>query len=245
VVLVSQGSATAAPGAGYGRLEIVSSVLGVRHATAGWIALVDLATTGQIAGLTEKVTPVDADLILIEDSAAANVKKKVQIGNLPGGGAGGLYDAYVCVVDEKAQNTAGGGFTSGAWQTRDLNTERADTASIASLAANQITLPAGTYQVRAMAPAFMGSQHQARLYDVTGAAVLVVGTSEVNFGTDGGSSVEYHTSKSFVVGRFTLSVESVIELQHRCSVTRATDGFGYPANLTTEVYSVVELWRES
>ena len=41
-----------------------------------------------IQTLTEKTTPVDADLILIADSAAANARKKVQIGNLPGSGAG-------------------------------------------------------------------------------------------------------------------------------------------------------------
>lgn len=42
--------------------------------------------SGEIAALTEKTTPLAADLILIEDSATANTKKKVQIGNLPGGG---------------------------------------------------------------------------------------------------------------------------------------------------------------
>lgn len=41
---------------------------------------------GEIALITEKITPVSTDLLLIEDSAAANAKKKVQIGNLPGGG---------------------------------------------------------------------------------------------------------------------------------------------------------------
>lgn len=56
---------------------------------------------GEIAAITEKVTPVDADLIVIEDSAAANVKKRVQIGNLPGGG-GGVTQAYV------GYNTVGG-----------------------------------------------------------------------------------------------------------------------------------------
>lgn len=39
--------------------------------------------SGEIAGLTEKSTPVSADLLLIEDSAASNAKKKLQIGNLP------------------------------------------------------------------------------------------------------------------------------------------------------------------
>ncbi len=43
---------------------------------------------GEIAAITEKVTPVAADLIVIEDSAAGNAKKRVQIGNLPGGGGG-------------------------------------------------------------------------------------------------------------------------------------------------------------
>lgn len=50
----------------------------------------DLAS--EISGVAEKVTPVGADVLLIEDSAAGNVKKKVQITNLPGGGGGGQTD---------------------------------------------------------------------------------------------------------------------------------------------------------
>ena len=42
---------------------------------------------GEIAAVTEKVTPVAADLILIEDSADSNNKKRIQITNLPGSGA--------------------------------------------------------------------------------------------------------------------------------------------------------------
>lgn len=41
---------------------------------------------GEIVLITEKVSPVGADLIIIEDSAAANAKKRIQISNLPGGG---------------------------------------------------------------------------------------------------------------------------------------------------------------
>ena len=39
----------------------------------------------EISVVAEKVTPVGADLLLIEDSAASNAKKRVQIANLPGG----------------------------------------------------------------------------------------------------------------------------------------------------------------
>ena len=43
---------------------------------------------GEIAAITEKVTPVAADMLLIEDSEASNAKKMVQVGNLPGGTGG-------------------------------------------------------------------------------------------------------------------------------------------------------------
>jgi hypothetical protein len=39
-------------------------------------------TGGEIAAVTEKPTPVAADIVLIEDSAAANAKKRAQIANL-------------------------------------------------------------------------------------------------------------------------------------------------------------------
>lgn len=41
----------------------------------------------EISAIAEKVTPVSTDLLLIEDSAASNSKRKLQIGNLPSGGA--------------------------------------------------------------------------------------------------------------------------------------------------------------
>lgn len=43
---------------------------------------------GEIAAITQKVTPVSGDFLLIEDSAAANAKKYITIGSLPGGGGG-------------------------------------------------------------------------------------------------------------------------------------------------------------
>ncbi len=38
---------------------------------------------GEITAITEKTAPVAADVILLEDSAAGNAKRRVQIGNLP------------------------------------------------------------------------------------------------------------------------------------------------------------------
>lgn len=156
-----------------------------------------------------------------------------------GGGSGGLYDAYVCVRDEKAQNTAGGTFTSGAWQTRTLNTEHADTANIAAVATNQVTLAAGVYRVHATAPAYTCGRHQLRLQDVTNAATLVTGQSNYT----GGAATDKQ-SIAQLAGRFTLTAQTAVELQHRCATTSATSGFGVEANFGTEVYAVVEFWRE-
>jgi len=45
---------------------------------------------GEITAVTEKVTPHDDDVVLIEDSEAANVKKRVKVSALGGGGSGDM-----------------------------------------------------------------------------------------------------------------------------------------------------------
>lgn len=139
------------------------------------------------------------------------------------------------VYDEKTATTAGGDFTNGAWRTRTLNTVATNGITGASLATDQITLPAGTFYISARAPARGTSAHKARLYDATGAAVLLTGTSAFSSAT---------TSESFVTGVFTLGASSAIELQHQCNVTVATTGFGPAGGFSTvERYAEVMIWR--
>lgn len=40
------------------------------------------ATSGEISAMTDKAVPIGADLLMIEDSASSNAKKKLQVGNL-------------------------------------------------------------------------------------------------------------------------------------------------------------------
>ncbi len=137
------------------------------------------------------------------------------------------------VADHKAQNTQGGTFTSGAWQTRDLQTET-DPSSIVSISSNQFTLGAGTYILWAQAPAYSVTFHQARLYNVTDAGVVATGqVARVGGATIGAQS----PSNVFAVT--TIAGSKAFRVEHRCSNTRNNDGFGDAANLTTEVYTQV------
>jgi hypothetical protein len=143
------------------------------------------------------------------------------------------------VREEQASGTAGGTFTAGAWRTRVLNAVVFNAIVGASLASNQITLPAGDFEVLAFAPARSVDHHHARLYDATGAAVLVNGASGVV------SSSESTQVVAPVVGRFSLAVPSLVELQHICLTTKATDGLGTARAdfATVEVFSEIKLWK--
>src|SRR5512135_54661 len=85
IVLVDQSAATAAPGAGYGRLEVVNGVLGLRVGSGAWFALLDVASPEQVHAVTEKATGVAADVALIEDSEDSWAKKRVPLSGLPAG----------------------------------------------------------------------------------------------------------------------------------------------------------------
>lgn len=144
------------------------------------------------------------------------------------------------VQDQKSATTDGGTFTSGAWQTRVLNTSLTNEITGASLATNQITLPAGTYYIESSAPAYQVNSHKSKLYDTTNTADVLIGTAER---TGNGDQV---MSRSYVRGRFTLTGEVDLEIQHQCETTNATDGFGLAAGFSViEVYTDVRIWRIS
>jgi len=143
---------------------------------------------------------------------------------------------YALIQDQKPQNTAGGTFTTGAWQTRTLNTVVSDVSGLISLVSNQFTLQPGTYRIHAMVTGHACDGHQARLLNVTtGASVLVGKNAFAGSGTAGDSASE-------ISGRFGFASAAAFSIQHQAQTTRATDGFGVAANFTTEVYTSVELW---
>ena len=182
-------------------------------------------------GLTELTAVLDTDFLPIYDTSATAARKAT---------AGNIAQAvpYVYLVDAKSGGTDAGTFTSGAWRTRDLNTEVLDTQSVCSLSSNQFTLSAGTYYIKASAPAYKVAGHMIKLRNATDAGDLLTGTTA---NTSAGNDV---MTRSELQGRFTIAASKALEIQHQCETTRATDGFGNGFNFgVSETYTIVELWK--
>lgn len=240
IVLVDQSLATAAPGAGYARLEVVNGVLGVRAGSGAWVAVASLVA-GLLTPLTAKATPLGTDLLLLQDEADSSSLKKVTASAIAALRTPGeaLYDAYVCLADEKAQGTHGGTPAgTGAWYTRTLNTERSDAVGICTLAANQFTLGAGTYDIFARSPFLMCDNAQIRLQNVTAGTTLLTGSNAFN-----AAGAAYGAVDSIIQGRFTVAPDQALEIQYRVSAAQPDYGLGSYNNWTTEVYTVAELRR--
>jgi hypothetical protein len=150
----------------------------------------------------------------------------------------GLFDAYGKWSDVKASGVAGGTFTNNAWRKRDLNFEDSDDSNLGTLASDQLTLEAGTYVCSARANGHEVDRHALRLFDTTGAAVLINGMSA----DCSGSNV---TTTASLSDKFTIGVQSVLEVQHYSRTSQATTGFGNPVTIAGrfEVYTTIELWR--
>jgi hypothetical protein len=152
-------------------------------------------------------------------------------------GGGGSSTTSAVFSNSKASGTDDGTFTSGAWRTRDLNTTDFNNITSASLASNQITLPAGTYNVIGNAPAFKVNNHQSRWYNITDSAVVQLGQNAYV------ANGALNTTISPVNASFTIAASKVFELQHRCTTTVTSEGFGVNAGWGTEVYSTVQITK--
>ncbi|MAR18304.1 MAG: hypothetical protein CML44_02920 [Rhodobacteraceae bacterium] len=145
--------------------------------------------------------------------------------------------AVAIIEDQKASGTAGGTFTSGAWQTRDLNTITSDTSSIVSLSSNQFTLQAGTYLIEIVTPAYRVESHQARLRNITSATTASEGTSMY------ANNLYNVNNTSTITTEITIPSSAVFEVQHRSASTQPSDGFGTPNSFATCIYTQVKITK--
>jgi len=130
---------------------------------------------------------------------------------------------YIFIRDEKANASLGGTFTQGAWRTRTLNTIVQDDTGNVTLSSNQFTLPIGTYRIHAHAPAHACSAHKSRLRNITDSTTELVGRQAFTFASAGADT---SSQLANIEGEFTISSAKTFEIQHYCSLTQASSGFG-------------------
>ena len=119
--------------------------------------------------------------------------------------------------DEKPYNVNGGSSINGI-QTRELNKSSIYGTSI-SLSGNQFSLIAGTYKIRASAPAFVSNRHQLYLRNLTDDLITLTGTSEHTYAS--GSQ-----TRSLLEGIVEVSKTTNFDIRHYTRTSRSTDGLG-------------------
>lgn len=153
-------------------------------------------------------------------------------------GCAATVSDLIIVRDKRTSGTNGGTFTGGSFQVRTLNDKYIDTANIASLSGNEVTIPVGVYRVDAWAEAYKVDYHQLRVWSATDATELVLGEN-------GYSGVDtFSSSRAHLTGRFVLSGTKSITLQHRCLTTHTVNGLGLAGSWGDEIYTVLRLERE-
>jgi hypothetical protein len=150
-----------------------------------------------------------------------------------------ILNRKAIIQDRKSSGTAGGGFTSGGWYVRDLNTVVENTIPNLSLSSNRMSTPAGVYRLKASAPAWGVTQHAIKAYNNSDSADVsnLNGTSEYAYTNT--------QTRSFIDGIFLLSATKDIDIRHQCATTQASFGRGIACGgsftVASEVYTVVEL----
>lgn len=173
-------------------------------------------------------------------TAAGQIPQLDSQGKLPAsvmpadsGSGSSMEVAYL--KDIKPSGTHGGDCTAGVWHQRTLNNLQGG-ADFVSLAGNQFTLQPGTYNFQVIAPTYLDNIHKAILFNVSGNATALVGSTgrtHVNYGG---------MNSSFINGSVEVTAPTIFEVRHRCSSDRTIVGFGLAANFgVDEVYTQITI----
>lgn len=147
-------------------------------------------------------------------------------------GNGGAPDAVL--EDHKTPGTAGGTFTSGAWRTRTLNTVIRDPFGLITLSSDEFT-PTVAGWVEWLSPAHEVSAHQTRLYNVTDTTATGYGHSS--------NLVNGNFCNNLSQGGAAVVAGKAYRIEHYCTATKSTTGFGTAFSQGVEVYTRVRFWR--
>lgn len=140
--------------------------------------------------------------------------------------------------DELSGGTNAGSSTINVWNHRDINTEVVNEIAGASLASNQITLPAGTYKIHAHATAYSTGNHRLRLRDSGDTTTYALGSRTHTSSSD----ASMYTCE--MDGIFTIGSATTFEVQQWFSESNAGNGWGRGDNIgVNNVFLDVYIWE--
>jgi hypothetical protein len=144
--------------------------------------------------------------------------------------------------DTRSNGTHGGGFNSGSWHARDINTALSDPSDIAVIESDTQTfsLNTGTFKIAAYAPAYGVDAHQLRLRQTTGTPATIA------YGQVAYASAAGDTGSTAVLQVSEVSGAQSYQIQHQCQTTRGTFGRGVACSFGgVEVYTIVVIEKIS
>lgn len=178
--------------------------------------------------------------------AGATVWAKLTASNLTG--TGNSFGAQLLHVRDQVSNgTAAQSLTTLTWNTRRLQTSITNEISSASLAANQISLPSGTYYIEAKAMwcnnNVLNSTASLRLRNITDGTTSIVGQA-TKVGWSGSGITTLANIPLTLQGRFTLAGTRTLELQNYVVNSGSTGGIVVGGSTgEVEVYTDVLIWK--
>ena len=143
---------------------------------------------------------------------------------------------YAILLGTKSEGADGGTFTANQWQVRDLDTEYYDPDGIVTLSNNIFVLTPGNYKVVFSATAHRVETHKCVLFRESGTQTIFAhGSSE---------RITNESNRSMGVWRGNITGTVNLQIRHRASSTRDNDGLGKASTAGTEVYTIVEIFKE-
>ncbi|MBN8574632.1 MAG: hypothetical protein J0M05_12030 [Candidatus Kapabacteria bacterium] len=242
---------SASAGIAYSKLSLTNSIVSgdlTSGSVTGPKIESNAVTTGKIADNTIQSNDIrDGDIQTIDLANNAVTTAKISSTGANSGdvlsfnGSAVAWSAspkYAYLYDSKTSGTAGGAYPNAdTWVVRTINTED-DPDNIVTLNANQFTLTAGTYHIRAEMPALSVNEFVAAIYNVTDNQYTLIGQTAWN------TAGELYQTHSVITGRITINATKTFELRMRGKIANNSQyALGSPVIFTgvPEIYSQITI----